>query len=219
LRETRIILFGLMITLMLSGTPIAECNQIRISGGIHTLDLGGVDPPTIQWSTPLNATEGVTLFWDDVYTGQTEKVWPSTNWVNDSDGIDTVIFQYMCQTDIEWMNRTPTLLQGNYTHGQYNYQFIQLVLWNNETNYAYVEGGPFKFRIFANDTLGNWRTTPANYYIGGYPFIITPTTTSTTGSQLSTILGETLWIIAIGASATITVIVFVIHRRRRGAAQ
>ena len=208
-----------MIVLVLSRVPNAECNGTKNIGEVHILDVGGVDPPTIQWSTPLNATEGVTLFWDGVYTGQTENVWPSTNCVNDSDGIDTVIFQYMCQTDIEWMNRTPILLQGNNTHGQYNYQFIQLVLWNNETNYAYVEGGAFKFRIFANDSLGNWRTTPANHYIGGYPFIITPTTTSTTGSQPSTILGETLWIIAIGASATITVIVFVIHRRSRGTAQ
>ena len=219
MRGIRYILLGLMIALTLSGTPIAGCNRIEISSAIHTLDLDGVNPPTIEWSAPLNATEGVTLFWDGVYTGQTENVWPSTNWVNDSDGIDTVIFQYMCQTDIEWMNRTPTLLQGNYTHGQYNYQFIQLVLWNNETNYAYVEGGAFKFRIFANDTLGNWRTTPANHYIGGYPFIITLTTNSTTGSQVSIILGETLWIITIGASAIITVTVFVIYRRSRGTAQ
>lgn len=215
----RYILLGLMIILMLSGTPIAECNQNEIVDEIHTLDLGGIDPPTIQWMTLLNSTEEIILCWDGAYTGQTEEVWPYPTWVNDTDGVDTVIYQYQWYNDVDWMNRTPTLLEGNFTYGYYSYTFTQSVWWNPETDYPHIEGGSFRFRIFANDTMGNWRTTPSILYLGGYLFIFTPTTISTNGSQPFSIPIATLWITVIGASVIIVVMVVVVHKRNLGAAQ
>ena len=219
MHRNRYILLGLMIILILSGSPLVRCNQIEVSDEIRALDLGGIDPPTIDWMVPLNSTEELVMCWDGAYTGQTEEVWPSMNWVNDTDGIDTVIYQYQWETDTEWMNRTPTVLEGNSTHGHYSYTFTQSVSWNPETNYPHIEGGSFRFRIFANDTVGNWRTTPTILYQGGYMFIITPTTTSTNGSQPFSIPVAALWITVIGASVIIVVMVMVVRKSSLGAAQ
>ncbi|TFH07142.1 MAG: hypothetical protein E4H14_09205 [Candidatus Thorarchaeota archaeon] len=214
LHKNRYFLLGLMITLMLSGTPIAGCNQIEIVNEIHTLDLGGVNPPTIQWWVPLNSTEESWLCWDGAYTGQTEESWSYSSWINDSDGIDTVFFQYMFGIEGEWMNRTPTLLEGNFTSGHYSYTFTQSVSWNSEANYPYIEGGgTVGFRIFANDTLGNWRTTPVLIYQGGYMYIITSPTTSTNSSLPYTIPGATLGIIAMGATAIVIIMIVAVRRR------
>ena len=219
-RGTRYILLGLMIILMLSGTPIAGCNQIDLVDEISTLDLGGTDPPTIEWLMPLNSTEEAGLFWDGIYTGETEISWTTTHWVNDTDGIDLVIFQYTLGVDVEWMNRTPLLLEGNFTHGRYSYTFTQSVLWDSQINWPQIEGGGMiRFRIFANDTLGNWRMTPVYFQSGGFVLIITTTTTSTNIGQPFTIEGVTLVIIAMGAAAIIIVTIVVVRRRSLGTAQ
>lgn len=217
--ENRYILLVLTIILMLSSTPIAGCNQIEIVDEVHTLDLGGIDPPTIEWLIPLNYTEEMVLCWDGAYTGQTEEVWSSMNWANDSDGIDTVIYQYQWENDTEWMNRTPSVTESNFTHGCYSYTFTQSVSWNSQTNYPQIEGGSFRFRIFANDTLGNWRTTPTILYLGGYMVIFTPTTISTNSSQPFSIPEAALLITVFGATIIIVVTVVVVRKSSLGVAQ
>jgi hypothetical protein len=106
-----------MIVLVFSGVPNAECNGTNNIGEIHILDVGGVNPPTIGWMFAENATDATGMTWDGGYTGQTEMTWSYTNWVNDSNGIDTVFYQYKFGND-EWVNRTPTLLEGNSTRGR-----------------------------------------------------------------------------------------------------
>lgn len=153
-----------MIILMVSGIPDVYCNDNENIGEIHPLDVGGIDPPSIGWyySQDINWSEhtitGVHV--DGTYVGQTEHTWPYTSLIRDSDGVDTVFFQYRLNTNDEWMNRTPSLISGNSTDGQYSYTFVKKIWWDWESNRAEIEGGGFTmFRIFANDSLGNWRIT------------------------------------------------------------
>ena len=168
------LLFCLAIALVLSTALNAGCNVIERVNGLQPLEVGGNDPPTIEWPVPLNYTLEVLMNWDLEYNGQTEQVFPSKNWINDSDGIDTVIYQYKWLSEGDWMNRTPTLLESNSTHGLYSYNFTQQVWWDWSINRVQVEGGPFKFRIFANDSLGNWRLTSIYGYNWGYLFVNPP---------------------------------------------
>jgi hypothetical protein len=164
------LLLVLPIVLFLSSSTTALASVNQLPDEIHSLDQGGENPPSIEWHHA-----GVTYHWDGVYYGQTEEVWPSTNWVNDSDGIDTVLYQYKWESSAEvWINRTPILLESNSTHGFYSYNFTQRVWWDWERNVPVIESTWFAFRIFANDTLGNWRTTPAMGYSGGYMVINPP---------------------------------------------
>ena len=96
---------------------------------------------------------------------------------NDSDSIDTVFYQYAYGTNGEWMNRTPAMVAGDSTNGQYSYTFTQQISWDWEASRPEVEGGLYvKFRIFANDSLGNWRTTLATFKSGNWLIVQTPTT-------------------------------------------
>jgi hypothetical protein len=175
LNGKRILLVSLAVVLVLSSALNAECRSTDTFDKFHELDVGGMNPPTIEWMYSDEASVEVGVHWDGVYTGQTEEVWASTNWVNDSDGVDTVIYQYKWWDETQWMNRTPTIIQSNATHGQFHYTFIQSVWWNWEENRPIIEGGGgFRFRIFANDSLGNWRTTIATFYTGGYMAVNPP---------------------------------------------
>jgi len=131
--------------------------------------------PTIEWFE-TTGTEQVAIAWDGAYTGQTEEVWTNSRWVNDSDGVDTVIFQYRWTVETEWMNRTSTLIEGNNTMGHYSANFTYAVWWNYETGWPETEGsgGNFYFRIWANDTLGNWNEVEPMLYMGGYMFVEPP---------------------------------------------
>jgi len=149
---------------MVSGIPNVNCNDNANIGEIQILDVGGVDPPTIGWyySQDINWSEhtitGVHITSD--YQGQTERTWPYTSLISDSDGVDTVFFQYRYNRYDDWMNRTPSMIAGNSTNGQYSYTFVKKIWFNWESNRAEIEGGGYTaFRIFANDSLGNWRTT------------------------------------------------------------
>jgi hypothetical protein len=172
-----------MFVLLLVRFPTVDCNQKYIPGKIQALEVGGVDPPTIEWMFAENATQATGMLWDGMYTGQTEMTWSYSSWVNDSDGVDTVFFQYRYSTDGEWMNKTPSLVEGDPTNGEYSYSFVQEIWWNWDTSRPEVEGGLYvEFRIFANDTLGNWRTTLATFKSGGWMQIVPPTTSSSTTS-------------------------------------
>lgn len=197
---------GLAIVLLLSTAINAGCNVIIGPRGVQSLEVGGVDPPTIEWTLPLNYTGEVIFNWDGEYSGQTEEVWPSKNWINDSDGLDTVIYQYKWLNDGEWMNRTPLLLESNSTHGLYSYNFTQRVWWDWGTNRVQIEGGSFKFRIFANDSLGNWRTTPIIGYNGGYLFVNRP--------LIYYVLLAAPAIITAGFIAIVVIVVLVRKRKR-----
>ncbi len=206
MRRNRYILIGLMIVLVFSGVPNAECNGTNNIGEVHILDVGGVNPPTIGWMFAENATLATGMTWDGGYTGQTEMTWSYTNWVNDSNGIDTVFYQYKFGND-EWVNRTPTLLEGNSTRGRYSYTMTQSIWWDWELDTVQVEGGlHVSFRIFANDSLGNWRTTlPTSK--SGYWLSITPP------------FSNALPYIVAFSTAIVVLIVVLIRRRQRGAIQ
>lgn len=198
-----------MIVLVFSSALSAGCNRIEKSGEINTLDVGGVNPPTIGWMIAENATPtGMT--WDGVYTGQTESTWSYTNWINDSNGIDTVFYQYKFGND-EWENRTPTLIEGNSTRGRYSYTMTQSIWWDWERDTVQVEGGlHVSFRIFANDSLGNWRTTQPTFQ-NGYWLGVTPP------NQYP--IPNTIPYIVAFSAVIITLILVVIRRRSRGTAQ
>ena len=160
MRLPQYLLSSLLIVLVLSGIPCAGCTQ-QETRELQLLDVGGEDPPTIEWIySSENATMATCMEWDGVYTGQTQLTWAYSSWISDSDGVDTVFFQYRHSYTGEWMNRTPALTEGNATTGKYSYTFTQQITWDWDTSKPVVEGGLYvEFRIFANDTLGNWRTT------------------------------------------------------------
>jgi len=200
LRENQYFLLGLMIVLMLMGIPLVESNQKEIPGEIQTLDIGGVDPPTIEWMFAENATLATGMTWDGAYTGQTELSWSHSSWVNDADGVDTVFFQYRYSNSGEWMNRTPSMVAGDSTNGQYSYTFTQQVWWNYDTSRPEVEGGLYvEFRIFANDSLGNWRTTLATLKSGGWLSIQPPPTPFSIPLEFLWVIGTAVIAIIAGA--------------------
>jgi len=165
LRGNRYLLFGLMIVLVFTGIPNVECNDNMNTVEIHPLDVGGAHPPSIGWMFSENATVATGVHIDSVYVGETERTWPYTSQIFDSDGVDTVFFQYRHNRNNEWMNRTPSLISGDSTDGQYSYTFVQKVWYDWESHRAEAEGGGFtEFRIFANDSLGNWRTTMPTFH-------------------------------------------------------
>jgi len=200
------LLFCLMIVLVLSGVPNVECSTNDTIGEIHTLDVGGVDPPTIGWMFPENATLATGMEWDSGYTGQTELTWSYSSWVNDSDVVDSVFFQYRYRTSGPWMNRTPSMVSGDSTNGEYSYTFVQEISWNWDTNRPEVEGGLYvAFRIYANDTLGNWRTTLATSRSGGWLGILTPSLFPSPLASLVIVL----------VSVTVVALIVVIRRRQQ----
>ncbi len=165
----------MVLIILLVGVPAAIGAGIMPFDRIYTLDQGGVDPPIVEWyGIPMNATTGWTMMWDGIYTGQTEEVWEFQNWVNDSDGVDEVIYQFKGWNDDGWINRTSTLIEGDSTYGRYEGNYTYRVWWDWETNRVKSEGGFFWFRIFANDSLGNWIATPPVAYSGGYMLVHPP---------------------------------------------
>jgi hypothetical protein len=204
-----------MIILVLSRVPNAECST-NDTCEINALDVGGVDPPTIEWMFPEDATMATGVTWDGAYTGQTELTWAYSSWVNDTDGVDTVFFQYRHATSGDWMNRTPSLVSGDSTNGEYSYTFVQEVSWDWDTNQPVVEGGLYvEFRIYANDSLGNWRTTLATSKGGNWLSIQTPTSTVTTTNSTtdSPIIPLEVWLLS-GSVVVIVIVIMVAYRRR-----
>jgi hypothetical protein len=137
--------------------------------------VSATDGPTIEWYDSIS-TASVVLAWDGAYTGQTEEVWIDSRWVNDTDGVDTVIFRYRWTGQTEWMNRTATLIEGNVTVGRYSANFTYDVWWNYDTGRPETEGsgGNFYYKIWANDSLGNWNEVLPMQYTGGYMIVEPP---------------------------------------------
>ena len=176
-------------------------------GSAFVIGVSANEGPTIEWYDTTSISNLV-LFWDGAYTGQTEEVWTNTRWVNDTDGIDTVIFRYRWMGESKWMNRTATLIEGNATLGRYQANFTYAVWWNYEFGYPETEGsgGNFHFKIWANDTLGNRNEVLPMQYTGGYMIVEPP---------LDYILWRTPlgWLmIGLSVAAASLVIVFIFRR-------
>ena len=109
---------------------------------------------------------------DGIYTGQTIQVFSFDVGVNDSDGVDSVIFRFFYLG--EWLNRTPTLVEGDEFDGIYEGRLVCSVRWDWANGRPDPSGHSFLFKVFANDTLGNWRETPEFSHSYGYYLIIPP---------------------------------------------
>ena len=150
----------------------SQCKNIHM-----ILGQSGTNPPIIGWPYgPSNATCMPAICWDGAYTGQTQELWTWTYWVNDTDGVDTVLFRFRWYYDDEWFNKSTVRVSGNMTNGRYNGNLTWSVVWNwQRGSPESVNGsGTFFFKVWANDTYGNWNETSPVHYMGGYLFVNPP---------------------------------------------
>ena len=164
-----IIWFGFTLIPNTSGSCVQMDTQFYLA---ESSELG----PTIEWSGPANSSESVMLAWDGAYTGQTEDSWTLSAWINDTDGVDTVLFSFRTFLDSEWTNRTPSRIEGNDTRGLYQFNYTYAVWWNYTLSAPQWDGtgGNFDFKIIANDTLGHTTETGILIYSGGYMIVNPP---------------------------------------------
>ncbi|MHA1928415.1 MAG: hypothetical protein ACTSV2_07535 [Candidatus Thorarchaeota archaeon] len=162
-----------MIILCISCLSFVAIDTSAIDNNSSLALASTSEGPTIEWPY---TEEGNVMAWDGIYSGQTEQVWGHEAWVNDSDGVDCVIFRYQWTSQTEWINQSTTRIDGNDTTGLYSGNFTYDVWWDWEIGYPETEGdgANFKFKIFANDTLGNWKETVSMGYSGGYDMIHPP---------------------------------------------
>jgi len=109
--------------------------------------------PTISWHPePIAA-----LFIDGAYNGQSRETFEYWVWVNDSLGVDSVVFRFKWSHDDEWLNRTTVLVEGDEFLGRYE----------GNLTWPAPGGGVFQFKVFANNTLGYWNeTSPMTVHFG-----------------------------------------------------
>lgn len=145
---------GIILTWFLCLTLV----NIPISHGLtlitNTPSFGSSETgPSISWYPDPN----VTLAIDGAYTGQSQEIYVRRVWVNDSLGVDSVIFRFKWSYDEEWRNRTTVLVEGNETIGRYK----------GNLTWPAPGGGRFQFKVFANNTSGYWyETSPMTVYFG-----------------------------------------------------
>jgi hypothetical protein len=109
--------------------------------------------PSIDWYQDSN----VTLFIDGAYTGQSQEIYERWVWVNDSLGVDSVIFRFKWSDSEEWLNRTGFLVEGDSSSGKYE----------GNLTWPAPGGGTFQLKIFANNTSGYWsETSPMTVHFG-----------------------------------------------------
>ena len=109
--------------------------------------------PNISWPSEQFAT----LYMDGAYTGQTRETFDWEVWVNDSLGVDTVIFRFKWSNSEEWLNRTAFLVEGSNFSGKYE----------GNLTWPAPGGGTFQFKVFADNTLGYWNeTSPMTVHFG-----------------------------------------------------
>ena len=179
-RRICVILF--LLFTMFVNIPEAQRDTIHLLLNSKSLrSQSSSNSPTIEWyPRPANVTEPNIIFWDGIYTGQTQETWIWTVCVNDSDGIDTVFFRFQYTDSDEWFNKSTIRIEGDVIQGKYEVTLTWGVTWNSEwESPMWVNGsGTFWFKVWANDTLGNWNETEPVLYTGGYLIIHTPTTPS-----------------------------------------
>ncbi|MFQ5831302.1 MAG: hypothetical protein ACE5H4_01190 [Candidatus Thorarchaeota archaeon] len=122
----------------------------------------------LRWALHLLATTThPDLFVDGAYTGQTQDVFEYQTMVNDSDGVDVVLFRFKWEGDDDWLNGTTVRTEGDEFQGTYK----------GNLSWPAPGGGTFQFKVFANDTLGNWNeTSPMTVHFGYlyFPFYYIP---------------------------------------------
>ena len=163
-----------VVFLVLTIPAISNSEPTRKALGEDFLSAeGSENGPIIEWS---ESNETVVIAWDGIYDGQTEDVWNHIAWVNDTDGVSSVIFRYRWIGETEWMNRTTVRISGDSMNGEYQGNLTYAVWWNYTAGYPETEGsgGNFYFKIWANDTLGYWSETSAMQYMGGYMIVNPP---------------------------------------------
>lgn len=175
------VIFFLLFTIFVN-IPEAQRDTIHLLLNSKNLrSQSSKNPPTIEWyPRPANVTDPNIIFWDGIYTGQTQETWTWTVCVNDSDGVDTVFFRFQYTDSDEWFNKSTIRIEGDGIQGKYEVTLTWGVTWNSEWERPmWVNGsGTFWFKVWANDTLGNWNETEPVLYTGGYLIIHTPTTPS-----------------------------------------
>jgi hypothetical protein len=164
----------IVIVFIVSAHPVTLFNQ---SSHIHHpnphVTADSSDPPTIEWfGLPENSTDTMELIIDGIYSGQTKETFDYAIWINDTDGVDVVIFRF--QIYGQWENQTPTLIEGNETRGLYAGGYTCSIQWDWLRARPEPSGVGFRFKVFANDTLGNWRETTTYHVSLGYFVIIPP---------------------------------------------
>ena len=163
-----------VVIFIVGAYPVALLNQSSL---IHhpnpSVTADSSDPPTIEWfGLPENSTNTIELIIDGIYSGQTEETFDYAIWINDTDGVDVVIFRFRISG--QWENQTPILVEGNETRGRYAGGYTCGIQWDWLRARPNPSGVGFEFKVFANDTLGNWRETTTYRVTLGYFVIIPP---------------------------------------------
>jgi len=160
------------------------------------------EPPTIE-DYPISENDTVTgLQIDAIYSGQTEQVFSFHAAVNDSDGVDSVMFRY--HVSGEWQNQKAMRTSGTVIDGIYTGNITFSIEWNPVKQLPEPRSIEFSFKIFANDTLGNWVETIPIPYSYFYWQIMTPTNQPNNDVLL-----------IIGASFVAAIVVIAIYMKRR----
>jgi hypothetical protein len=137
-----------IILILLSFTTCSFQIEKPALNQTHELTYSSSDGPTIEWDPYWNATIAMDGMYE--YGGQTTEFFDCSVWVNDSDGVDTVLFRFSWVGTDYWINRTTVRMEGNETRGKY---------FGNLT-WPAPKTGTFHLKFFANDTLGNWSESP-----------------------------------------------------------
>ncbi|TFG28163.1 hypothetical protein EU527_17650 [Candidatus Thorarchaeota archaeon] len=173
---------ALVIVISLVFSPSHGYGNDQVLLASHHAPADSSDPPTIEWYPTIeNSTEVIGVTIDAIYTGQSEQVFSFDFRVNDSDGVDFVIFRFY--TFSNWINRTTTRISGDEIDGQYAGNITFTIAWDSINNLPSPRLISFSFKIFANDTLGNWAETVPTQYSYYYLSIMTPTTSNPGGNQ------------------------------------
>ena len=154
--------------LILTSFPLFYLSTTSATDSLSLVPLDS--GPSINWPS-----EEEVLFVDDLYTGQSHETFEWTVWINDSLGVDTVLFRFRWWDDEDWINRTGARMEGDVFRGKYKGSLT----WPAPSCVS------FHLKIFANNTLGQWNETSPMLVIFGY-FNWYPSTTSPTSSTSPT---------------------------------
>ena len=129
---------------------------------VHALSLRPSHSPSSNGSPNVEDWYTGELVVDAISFGGGEDSFTSGRWVSDSDGVDTVLFRFRMSGDDSWVNRTTEMTSGNSTRGYYA----------GHLTYEVKPIVRFEFKVFANDTLGNWIET--ELMTAEYAYVIYP---------------------------------------------
>ena len=145
--------------------------QFSIGAYSHIIAESSSVGPTIDWNWGPDAWMAV----DGIYQGQTEEKLEFGTYINDSDGVNTVILRVKWPDNENWINHSTRRIDGNTTLGHYTGNITWVPVHGIVT---------FHMKMFANDTLGDWsETSPLGIefvyvaYIPGNTPTTGPTTT------------------------------------------